>query len=216
MAAAVLAAACGGGGGGSTATPAAPKAPAATATAPASSTPVSPAAAPTVGVPTVTSPLAINPCTLPTSLGEPLRTGPSFALDTSHKWQMCPGEGAAGSGEKYLFRTADGGHSWTLISQTTLRPAPEAGIGTLPNYGGVVQILFLDANTGWMGLDGPDGNLWHSSDGGSNWTEVTGGPPTAVPVTSITFSSANNGTVVTRAGTWTTTDGGATWTMLQQ
>ena len=101
---------------------------------------------------------------------------------------------------------------WTLISRTTLgNPTPEAGVGELPNGNAVVQILFLDAMHGWMGLNSPGVNLYRSQDGGVTWTEVAVIPP-SVPVTSISFSDAMHGTVVTPEGTWTTSDGGVTWT----
>jgi hypothetical protein len=156
---------------------------------------------------------AVDPCTLRTSLeGRPLAPGPSFALDANTKWQLCLGSVAAGSGEKYLFHTTNGGAVWTLISRTTLgNPTPEAGVGDLPNGNGVVQILFLDATHGWMGLNSPGVNLFRSQDGGVTWAEVAVIPP-AVPVTSINFSDAMHGTVVTPEGTWTTSDGGVTWT----
>jgi photosystem II stability/assembly factor-like uncharacterized protein len=63
---------------------------------------------------------------------------------------------------------------------------------------------------GWLGLTSPGQNLFRSTDGGVTWTAIADLPP-AVPVTSITFSSALDGTVVTPAGMWTTTDGGAHW-----
>jgi hypothetical protein len=156
---------------------------------------------------------AVYPCTLRTSLeGRPLSPGPSFALDANTEWQLCLGGAAAGSSEKYLFHTTNGGAEWTLISRTTLgNPPPEAGVGDLPNGNAVVQILFLDATHGWMGLNSPGINLFRSQDGGVTWAEVAVIPP-AVPVTSISFSDAMNGTVVTPEGTWTTSDGGVTWT----
>lgn len=162
---------------------------------------------------TVTPPTpAVDPCTLRLSLdGQPLSPGPSFALNANSKWQLCLGGVAAGSGEKLLFKTTDGAQTWTLISSTTLgSPTPEAGVGELPNGNGVTQLLFVDATHGWMGLNSPGVNLFRSQDGGVTWTAVTVIPP-AVPVTSITFTDAMNGTVVTPQGTWTTTDGGATW-----
>ena len=163
--------------------------------------------------PTATGTAAVDPCTLRTSLeGRPLAAGPSFALDANTKWQLCLGGVAAGSGEKFLFHTSDGGAAWTLISRTTLgEPTPEAGVGDLPNGNGVVQILFLDAMHGWMGLNSPGVNLFRSQDGGVTWTEVAVIPP-AVPVTSISFSDAMHGTVITPEGTWMTADGGVTWT----
>ena len=163
--------------------------------------------------PTATGTAAVDPCTLRTSLeGRPLAAGPSFALDANTKWQLCLGGVAAGSGEKFLFHTSDSGAAWTLISRTTLgEPTPEAGVGDLPNGNGVVQILFLDAMHGWMGLNSPGVNLFRSQDGGVTWTEVAVIPP-AVPVTSISFSDAMHGTVITPEGTWMTADGGVTWT----
>jgi hypothetical protein len=158
-------------------------------------------------------PSAVDPCTLRTSLeGRALVPGPSFALDAATRWQLCLGGVAAGSGEKYLFHTTDGGAVWTLISRTTLgNPTPEAGVGDLPNGNAVVQILFLDATHGWMGLNSPGVNLFRSQDGGVTWAEVAVIPP-AVPVTSIDFTDPMHGTVVTPEGTWTTSDGGVTWT----
>ena len=211
---AVTLAACGGESTTSTPTAAVPSPTSAPATATVgavTSTP-SPAATGTVAAAPTPSGSVVDPCTLRTSLeGRPLASGPSFALDENTKWQLCLGGVAAGSGEKFLFRTSDGGAAWTLISRTTLgEPTPEAGVGDLPNGNGVVQILFLDAMHGWMGLNSPGVNLFRSQDGGVTWVEVAVIPP-AVPVTSISFSDAMHGTVVTPEGTWTTSDGGVTW-----
>jgi hypothetical protein len=177
-----------------------PTPPAATATAPsATSTPT-------------TVPEATDPCTTRTSLeGNALAPGASFELDASHRWQVCVGGAVAGSSEKYLFRSADGGTSWTLISRTTLgNPTPEAGVGDFPNPGAVAVMLFIDASNGWIGLQSPGDNLYHTQDGGVSWTAITALPP-AVPVTTIEFTDALNGTVTTSESTWTTTDGGDTW-----
>jgi len=152
------------------------------------------------------------PCTLLKSLfGQTLTPGASFSLNAAIKWQLCNDGGAAGSMEKYLFRTTNGGAAWTLISRTTLgNPTPQAGVGDLPNANGVVQILFLDTTHGWMGLNSPGVNLYRSQDGGVTWAPVAITSP-GVPVTSISFSDAMHGTVVTPEGTWATSDGGVTW-----
>ena len=208
MGVAVTLAACSGGS--KTATPTSAVG---TATVGAATSTSSPAATGTVAAVPTPSESAVDPCTLRTSLeGRPLSSGPSFALNANTKWQLCLGGVAAGSGEKYLFHTTNGGAAWTLISRTTLgNPTPEAGVGDLPNGNGVVQILFLDATHGWMGLNSPGVNLFRSQDGGVTWAEVPVMPP-AVPVTSINFTDAMHGTVVTPEGTWTTSDGGVTWT----
>jgi hypothetical protein len=171
-----------------------------------------PSAAVTETAAAAPTPSAVDPCTLRTSLeGQALAPGPSFALDANMEWRLCLGGVAAGSGEKFLFHTTNGGAAWTLISRTTLgNPTPEAGVGDLPNGNAVVQILFLDATHGWMGLNSPGVNLFRSQDGGVTWAEVAVIPP-AVPVTSIAFTDPMHGTVVTPEGTWTTPDGGVTW-----
>jgi hypothetical protein len=208
-------AACGGGS--ETPTPTAalpsPTSTPATATVGAATSTPSPGPTGTAAAAPTPSASAVDPCTLRTSLeGRPLTPGPSFALDANTQWQLCLGGVAAGSGEKYLFHTTNGGAVWTLISRTTLgNPTPEAGVGDLPNGNAVVQILFLDATHGWMGLNSPGINLFRSQDGGVTWAEVTVIPP-GVPVTSINFTDAMHGTVVAPEGTWTTSDGGVTWT----
>jgi len=210
---AVTIVACGGGGKTSTPTAAVPSSTPATATVGVPTSTPSPVATGTAAAVPTPSGAAVDPCTLRTSLeGRALAPGPSFGLDANTKWQLCLGGVAAGSGEKYLFHTTNGGAAWTLISRTTLgNPTPEAGVGDLPNGNGVVQILFLDATHGWMGLNSPGVNLFRSQDGGVTWVEVPVIPP-AVPVTSISFPDAMHGTVVTPEGTWTTSDGGVTWT----
>ena len=158
---------------------------------------------------------AVDACSLRTSLeGGPLSDGPSFALDDEVAWQMCIGGAAAGSSEKFLFGTGDGGVTWLLLSMTTLgNPPPEAGIGELPNGNAAEVLFFVDAETGWLGLSSPGENLFRSDDGGVTWTFVDALPP-GLPVTDISFTDAQNGMAMTPQGMWTTTDGGATWMMM--
>jgi photosystem II stability/assembly factor-like uncharacterized protein len=139
-----------------------------------------------------------------------LVNGPSFLLGDTI-WQLCIGGAGAGSSEKYLFRSHDGGSDWEQISQTTPGdPMPNEGEGDLPAGHPVHLIYFVDSDNGWMGLGSPGANLHRSQDGGAHWTPVDTLPP-AVPVTAIAFTDAQNGTATTSTGTWTTADGGATW-----
>lgn len=157
----------------------------------------------------------VDPCTLRQSLeGQALAPGTIYAFDANNKWEFCYGGAAAGSNEKFLFRTSDGGASWTLISRTTLgNPPPEAGVGKLPNGNGVSVLYFQDLSNGWLGLNSPGNNLWRSTDGGTNWQVVlAAGLDPGVPVTAISFTDPTHGSFTTPTGTWTTSDGGATWT----
>lgn len=155
-----------------------------------------------------------NPCTLRTSLdGGALSDGKSFSLDANTKWQFCYGGAAAGSNEKFLFRSGDGGVTWALISRTTLgNPPAEFGVGELPNGNGVTALWFQDGSKGWLGLSSPGHNFLKSVDGGHNWSEVVvTGLDSAVPVLTISFSDATHGIFTTPTDTFTTSDGGATW-----
>ena len=154
------------------------------------------------------------PCSMRTSLeGAALTPSTSFALNASTKWQFCNGGAGAGSNEKFLFRTDNGGAAWSLISRTTLgSPPPETGVGELPNGQGPSALLFQNADKGWLGLNGPGHNLLRSTDGGHNWQEVVvTGLAQGVPVNAIAFANADNGSIDTPEGVWTTTNGGTTW-----
>jgi hypothetical protein len=158
-----------------------------------------------------------NPCTLRTALdGHPLSPGVSFELDAVNEWQFCNGGAAAGSSEKFLFRSGDAGTTWTLISRTTLgNPPAEAGVGELPNGNGVSALFFQDEDKGWLGLNSPGHNFLRSTDGGHNWSELpVDGLDPGVPIQSINFTNAMDGTFVTPDDTWETSDGGVNWTIV--
>ena len=157
----------------------------------------------------------VDPCTLRVSLeGQALAPGVSFNLDANRRWQVCNGGAAAGSNEKFLFRTTDGGATWSLISRTTLgNPPAESGVGDMPNGNGASALFFTDANNGWLGLTSPGQNLYRSTNGGRDWTVKTvAGLDPAEPVLSISFSDANHGTFTTPDGSFITSNGGTTWT----
>ena len=188
-----------------------------TATSEATGTPPSavtstPAATGTPAATATPVPVVVDPCTLRDSLeGQPLVAGLKFELDDEVAWQLCLGGAAAGSSEKYLYGTDDGGESWTLLSMTTLgNPTPEAGVGELPNGNAAQALFFIDGTSGWLGLSSPGENLFRTTDGGVTWTFVYVLAP-GVPVTAIDFTDADNGVLTTPDGDWTTSDGGDTW-----
>lgn len=205
-----FAVACGGDDDEATATVATSATVEASATAAATDTP-----APTETPAATATPEPVDPCSLRDSLeGQPLVDGPSFVLGGAGiGWQLCIGGAAAGSSEKYLYGSTDDGETWTLLSMTTLgNPPPEAGVGELPNGNAAEALYFVDADTGWLGLSSPGVNLFGTTDGGVSWTAADDLPP-GLPVTAIEFSDADNGVATTPEGDWTTSDGGATWSV---
>jgi photosystem II stability/assembly factor-like uncharacterized protein len=134
-----------------------------------------------------------------------------------------------------LFKTADGGHSWQIISPDLTRPHPgiPASLGRLadkdpnaPKQRGVIYALgpsFKSLNTLWAGTD--DGLIWVTRDGGKNWKDVT--PAELTPwskVTQISASHFDDDTAYAsvsrfriddrRPYIYRTRDGGKTWRLI--
>ncbi len=94
------------------------------------------------------------------------------------------------SGE--IFRTTNGGTSWTIM-----------GLGSSLN-----SIYFSDVNNGWV--VGSGGSIQHTGDGGNTYVNQTSGVTTWL--SGVHFFDNNNGIVVGSAGTYLIThDGGNTW-----
>jgi photosystem II stability/assembly factor-like uncharacterized protein len=97
-------------------------------------------------------------------------------------------------GKNSIFRTTDGGITWTPQSSGTSND--------------LFDLCFTDANTGT--IVGAGGTILRTTNGGATWTPQTSG--TSMTLYSVCFTNANTGTVVGRSGTvLRTTDGGATW-----
>jgi photosystem II stability/assembly factor-like uncharacterized protein len=103
-------------------------------------------------------------------------------------------------GTQVLFRTADGGQSWQIISPDLTRPAP----GVPPNLdpttakdmdgNGVRGLIYtispspVASDLIWIGTD--DGYIQMTRDGGKTWTNVT--PPQLTPWSKVTFVEASH------------------------
>ena len=130
-----------------------------------------------------------------------------------------------------VWKTANGGHSWTAISGDLTRQTwdvpPNAGkyaSTVTPSAAGSVTALApspLDVNVLWAGTG--DGLLQLTTDGGAHWTNTT--PPQIKPWTRIFNMEAGHfdtRTAYAAANTlrlddmnphfWRTHDGGKTWT----
>ena len=134
-----------------------------------------------------------------------------------------------------LFRTADGGKSWTIISPDLTRAAPgvlanldpvtaahDGGVG--PRRGVIVSIAPSPAADGdiWVGTD--DGLVWRTTDEGAHWANVT--PKALSPWARVTqievsrFDAQSAYAAIDRHNLddftpylYRTRDGGKTWTL---
>jgi photosystem II stability/assembly factor-like uncharacterized protein len=132
-----------------------------------------------------------------------------------------------------LFKTTDGGNSWTTISKDLTRenPGVPPSVGKLIPKGaeqqrGVIYALapsFKTVNTLWAGTD--DGLIWVTRDGGKSWSDVTPSELTAwSKVTQISASHFDEETAYASVSRfriddmhpyiYRTRDGGKTWKLI--
>ena len=120
--------------------------------------------------------------------------------------------------ERGLYRTRDGGKTWTRL----LRPSKFTGVVEVAMHPGNPNILyaatFQRERRQWSMIGGgEEGGLWRSTDGGDTWARVGNGfPTTAVGRVGVTFCPGKSDMLYATAvgpdgGTFRSTDGGASW-----
>ena len=156
------------------------------------------------------------PCAGPLSLGAEVA-----ASSTEDLWLLCGGEGSTGAQSKQIFRSGDGGVSWTLVASAlgvgTATPAPDSvPPDSLPIAGYVApytvghrNLAVLSPTTAW--LYPARAGLFETTDGGASWAPVSslvaagfadGGSG------NITFLSGTEGWICEYGvGLWHTADG---------
>jgi hypothetical protein len=117
-----------------------------------------------------------------------------------------------------LYKSVDGGSTWTLLSGTGGLPAPIDGNGAATDVAlapGVPTTVFAGIA---CNLNCASGGVWSSQDGGSTWTQSSGMPNTTprvalwVPTATQLYAAvAENST--TLVGVFSSSDGGNTWTL---
>ena len=133
---------------------------------------------------------------------------------------------ASGSEAVVIYRTTDGGRTWTKVSSAGPDVDPNAP-GILPFSGDKSGLSFVDASTGWATGTEPANSfswLYVTHDAGRTWQHQTlpipaGILPAQVETDPPTFFTAHEGILpvrlVTEQGTllylYVTHDGGTTW-----
>ncbi len=110
---------------------------------------------------------------------------------------------AVGGGARTIYKTTDGGNTWTLKYTTT---------------GYTRSIEFLTPQLGFAGT--LSGDLFKTTDAGETWTNITSSLPRAVP--GICGMAAPSATIIYACGRWAgsdppyvmkSSDGGQNWTV---
>lgn len=150
-------------------------------------------------------------------------------VDAQHGWLLAAVRPLDGAAEPVsVFRTADGGKTWSNVSTALFSDATPPG--RLPYGGQKTGMRFLDSSTGWITGTVPLANLawlYITHDGGSTWQQQVLLMPTGVPsarltVLAPTFSSITDGIlpvifsdvttdIAIAMAIYTTHDGGKTW-----
>lgn len=93
------------------------------------------------------------------------RRNPSVLYAGIWKFQRRPWTFVSGGSEDGLYRSNDGGETWTKLEGHGLPSGPTGriGVAVAPSNGSRVYAL----------IESKDGLLWRSDDGGTNWTMVS-------------------------------------------
>ena len=165
----------------------------------------------------------VDPCPPYFRVGEQLA-----ASGTNDLWLMCASQASGGSQAKALFRSSDGGVTWTLSAaanapalsdNVTLPATTGTAVGTLPTAGYVApyslghdNLAVLSPEDAWLFPD--RAGVFRTDDGGRTWALVPGLARAGLVVGAsgnVVFADATHGWVCeTGAGLWRTTDG-VTW-----
>jgi photosystem II stability/assembly factor-like uncharacterized protein len=107
---------------------------------------------------------------------------------------------------------------WTLSPDGSVQRSLDSGKTWQPiHVSDVTNFRSLSSNGADVWVGGNGGALYHSADSGQSWgriSAVANGQKLASDVVRVDFTDKLKGAVATAAGqTWTTSDGGRTWTV---
>jgi len=143
--------------------------------------------------------------------------------DSSVVYVAAPGPLWKGGGERGLYKTTDGGKTW---SQSLIKVGEYTGCSDVlmdPKHPDILLAATHQRERRYFGMvhGGPESGLWRSLDAGKTWTRVTAGFPGFGDLGRIGLNYAPSDSQIVyaqvegsngRGGLYRSTDFGATWT----
>lgn len=128
-------------------------------------------------------------------------------------WMFCASQPSAGSQTKAVFRSANGGRSWHLMSRSESFGTIAGAVGTVPGTGYLDNAAVTSPAICWLALG--RGTLFGTTDGGRTWRLVINGAvanPGGGGVGPVLFVDPDHGWLRSWPNIlFRTTDGGRRW-----
>jgi photosystem II stability/assembly factor-like uncharacterized protein len=137
------------------------------------------------------------------SANVPLDPARMSFINSQDGWIEAETGGATGNDLELLFRTTDGGKSWTAVASTGSGNTPP----TFPFFGHKSGLVFVNASTGWATADG----VYVTHDGGVTWQRQTLPNPPDMSFALPTFFNDHDGFLPDDSQLFVTHDSGTTW-----
>jgi photosystem II stability/assembly factor-like uncharacterized protein len=131
-------------------------------------------------------------------------------------WLYCSATPSNGAEPGILYRSTDGGNSWSKISPVAVMTGASGPAGVLPptpaaattsaSATGPETVAFTSPTSGWVATR--DGVLLATADGGNTWRAALSA---GEPIRAVQFVDATRGWTIGVSSVWQTRDGGITW-----
>lgn len=128
-----------------------------------------------------------------------------------------------GTPERGIYRSADGGKSWTQVLKGVNATSGASDLSMDPANPRILYAAFWDhQRVPWqVRSGGPGSGIWKTTDGGDTWTRLSEGLPKLMGKIGLAVSPANSDRVFAvveaeRGGLYRSDDAGKTWRVLSE
>jgi len=128
-----------------------------------------------------------------------------------------------GTAERGIYRSVDGGKSWTLVLKGENATSGAAGLSMDPTNPRILYAAMWDhQRTPWMVRSGgPGSGIWKSNDGGDSWTRLAQGLPKLMGNLDVAVSPADPDRVYAiieaeKGGLFRSDDAGKSWRLMSE